>query len=98
VSGGGHDDRSRDLSEVVGSERPATDVGTHQLPLGKSAMLFAGGTDHPISPFHLDHFGLGALYLIPYPGQLADLLDVIIVLIIRDRPRLPPTSRTSGAI
>jgi len=39
VSGGSHDDRSGNLSEVIGSERPATDVGAHQLPLGKSAML-----------------------------------------------------------
>ena len=29
---GGHDDRSRDLSEVIGSERPATDMGAHQVP------------------------------------------------------------------
>jgi len=44
-------------------------------------MLFSGGADHPISPFHLDHFGLGSLDLIPHPGQLTDLFDVVVVLI-----------------
>jgi len=32
VTGSGHDHRSGDLSEVIGSERPATDVGTHPTP------------------------------------------------------------------
>jgi len=61
VPGGGHYYGGWNLSEVIGSERPATDEGTHQLPLGKSTMLFAGGADHPVSPFHLDHFGLDSL-------------------------------------
>jgi len=57
VTGSGHYYGGWDLSEVIDCERPATDAGTHQLPLGKSAMLFAGGADHPVSPFHFDHIG-----------------------------------------
>jgi len=34
---------------VIGSEGPATDVGIHQLPFGKSAMLISGGVDYPVS-------------------------------------------------
>ena len=37
------------FSEVIGSEGPATDVGIHQLPFGKYAMLIYGGADHPVS-------------------------------------------------
>jgi hypothetical protein len=39
MASGSHDYGSWNLSEVIGSERSPTDVGAHQLPFGKSAML-----------------------------------------------------------
>ncbi len=63
MAGCSHYDWSGNFSKVIGSEGSPTYVKADQLPFGKSAMLFSGGADHPVAPFHFDNFGLSCLHL-----------------------------------
>ncbi len=86
MAGGSHDDGSRGLSEMIGSKRSPTDVGTNKLSFGKFAMPFTCDTDDPIATLHVKHLYFRAHHFLIDTSQLADLLDVIVVFIIRYSP------------
>ena len=93
MSGSGHDYGGWNCSKVIGSERSPADMGAYKFPLRKCSIFLPCHIHHTIPPFYSNHLRHSSLHFILKSSKLADLLDIVIVLIVGDDPsKLFPTA------